>query len=208
MTEAGLDYRRPRLLFFTHTHIDHTGDLAPLLFALKNTPNLPEDFGLTIFGPAGFKAYINALRSAQEPWLSDLPFRLEVQELANEMVSFGTWRVIARTVRHSRSALGFRVELEGHAVAISGDTDYCPAVVELCRESNLAVLECSLPDEQKVNGHLTPTFAAQIAQEAGCRKIVLIHLYPQCDEIDVVAICKKAFTGEVVVAEDLMSFSI
>jgi len=208
IADAGLNFRDIRLLFFTHSHIDHTGDLVSLLFALKNIQDLPTDYDLTIFGPNGFNTYVNSLLSAHDPWLTDLPFSLEVRELNNQTVSFNKWNVTTKIVEHSFSAIGFRFEYADKVVTFSGDTDYCRAIIDLCRNSNLAVLECSTPDEQKAQGHLTPSLVAKVAQQAGCEKIVLTHLYPPCDEIDIIAVVKETFEGEVIIGEDLKRFDI
>jgi ribonuclease BN (tRNA processing enzyme) len=37
---------------------------------------------------------------------------------------------------------------------------------------------------------------------------VLTHLYPACDETDVVAACRKEYSGEIIVAEDHMWFRL
>ncbi|MBC7186996.1 MAG: ribonuclease Z [Calditrichaeota bacterium] len=208
MSEAGIDYREPHLLFLTHFHLDHIADLAAWLFALHNTPDLPAGWGLEILGPKGTAALVNRLRAAHDPWLQQLSFQLSVQELGNETRRLAGWQLTTAAVRHSSGALGLRVQVQGRAVAISGDTDYCPAVVELCRGVDLAILECSTPDEEKVDGHLTPTLAGRIAKEAGCKKLVLTHLYPPCDQTDILSPCRKQFAGEIVVAEDMMTFQV
>jgi hypothetical protein len=35
-----------------------------------------------------------------------------------------------------------------------------------------------------------------------------VHLYPACDETDVIADCKEQYSGDVVVAEDSMWFRL
>ena len=81
---------------------------------------------------------------------------------------------------------------------------YARAAFALARDAGLLIVECSFPDERKVEGHLTPLLAGRAAREAGCGKVVLTHLYPPCDSHDVVGAVKREFSGEVVLAEDLM----
>ncbi len=208
LSEAGIDYRSPRLLILTHFHLDHVGDIPAWLFALKNTRDLASGWHLEILGPKGTQALLNRLRAAHAPWLQELPFGLSVSEVGNETCRVQGWKVSFMAVRHSSNAVGIRVEVGGRSVAVSGDTDYCPAVVELCREADLAILECSLPDEQKVEGHLTPSLAGRIAHEAKCKRLVLVHLYPPCDQVDVLSVCARHFAGPITVAEDLMNFHL
>ncbi|MDZ7338829.1 MAG: ribonuclease Z [candidate division KSB1 bacterium] len=208
MSEAGIDYRNLHLLLLTHFHLDHVSDLPAWLFALRNTHDLPTGWTLEIVGPKGTQSLVNRLRAAHDPWLQDLPFGLSVSEVGSESRRLHGWKVTFMPVRHSSLALGLRLQAGPHAVAISGDTDYCPAVVQLCKDADLAILECSLPDDQKVDGHLTPSLAGRIAQEAGCKKLVLVHLYPPCDQVDVVTPCARQFAGPITVAEDLMTIGV
>ena len=161
-----------------------------------------------MYGPEGLEAFINRLRSVYTPWLSSLPFPLKIQELNNDSVSFKEWRVIAKTMQHSRHAIGFRFEYMNHVLAVSGDTDYCEGVIDLCQGASTVILECSTPDDQKVEGHLTPSLAGRIAEKARCKRLVLTHLYPPCDDIPVLSITEKTFSGEVIIAEDLMVLDI
>lgn len=208
IADAELDYRQITSIFFTHRHIDHTGDLASLLFALRNSADIPEHYTLSIVGPKNFSSFVNALRGAHAPWLTDLNFTLTLQELSNETVSYKEWRVTAGSVQHGTAAVGYRFSSAGKTVTISGDTDYCQGIIDLCEDADLAILECSTPDEGKIEGHLTPTLAAQIARLSRCKKLALTHLYPPCDEIDIVSLCAKTYRGEIVVAEDLMLFEV
>jgi ribonuclease BN (tRNA processing enzyme) len=70
---------------------------------------------------------------------------------------------------------------DGRTLAISGDTDYCRNLVELASEVDLLVLECSFPDEKKVEGHLIPSLVGRIGLESRCKKLLLTHFYPICD---------------------------
>ncbi|MCP4693176.1 MAG: hypothetical protein GY859_34355 [Desulfobacterales bacterium] len=56
----------------------------------------------------------------------------------------------------------------------------------------------------KVNGHLTPSLAGEIASLAGARKLVLTHFYPECDLVDIEKECGRTYDGPLALAEDLM----
>jgi ribonuclease BN (tRNA processing enzyme) len=55
-------------------------------------------------------------------------------------------------------------------------------------------------------GHLTPSLAGGIAQKADAKRLVLTHLYPPCDQVDIAKQAASSYKGAVIVAEDLMSF--
>ena len=85
---------------------------------------------------------------------------------------------------------------------------YCKNVVELGRDADILILECSMLDKKKVDGHLTPSLCGRIADESNCKKLVLTHFYPSCDKIDAVSVCKKYYRGKIIIAEDLMRLKI
>ncbi len=60
----------------------------------------------------------------------------------------------------------------------------------------------------EVPGHLTPSGAARTAREAGVGRVVLTHIYPQADEMDLAWEVGRGFDGEVLVAEDGLGFSV
>jgi ribonuclease BN (tRNA processing enzyme) len=70
------------------------------------------------------------------------------------------------------------------------------------------ISERNFPDSQKVEGHLTPSLAGRIGTEARCKKLLLTHLYPPCDQVDILEQCRQVYKGELILAEDLMSIKI
>jgi ribonuclease BN (tRNA processing enzyme) len=106
---------------------------------------------------------------------------------------------------HIPESVGYRIGFKnGKSIAISGDTDYCQNIVDLAFQVDLLVSECSFPDGQKVEGHLTPSLAGRIGSESRCKKLLLTHLYPVCDEFDIVSQCRRTHSEEVILGEDLM----
>jgi ribonuclease BN (tRNA processing enzyme) len=111
-------------------------------------------------------------------------------------------------------SIGFRIESSGgKTLAYSGDTDYCEGILRLARKVNTLILECSFPDEQKVEGHLTPRLCAQIANKSQCERLLLSHFYPVCDSVIkdnkyLLEELKNIYHGEVIFAEDFSKFTI
>ena len=204
MLKMGVTYLDLDLVLYTHTHPDHVADLVPLIFACKYGEN-PRRRDLSLIGGRGFNVYLQAIQEVYGHWLQPNLFHIQVREVLEEVVDYDRFRIISKPMNHLPESVGYRVEShDGKSVAISGDTDYCSTLVELARDVDLLVIESALPDEMKAEGHLTPSLAGRVAREAQCKKMVLTHLYPVCDTVDIVQQCRREYRGELVIAEDLM----
>ena len=81
-------------------------------------------------------------------------------------------------------------------------------LVALATGADLLVCEAAMPDALKVPGHLTPSLAGDLAARAKVKKLVLTHLYPECDQFDIAAQCRRTYPGPLVIAEDLMRMEV
>lgn len=209
LAEAGLDYREIDQLFYTHVHPDHTADLVPFLFAQRHIPGGVRSRDLWISGPRGFRSFFERLTSIFENWIFGDRYAVHVRELWSTGVAVGNTRVDAVPLRHSVAAVGYRITgAGGPTLAYTGDTDVTDQVSELARDVDLLIADCSMPDGQKMEGHLTPGLVGELAAVGGARMVVLSHLYPACDGVDVVAECRRRYSGPVVLAHDLMRIAI
>ena len=207
MAAAGVEWAKLEAIFITHFHTDHIADIGPLLFAF-NIPDVDRTEPMTIFGPPGLKRLHERLVAAYGEWLVPKRYELVVEELPGEPFECGSWRGETAPVEHSDPSYAYRLEADGASVVYSGDTDYTVSIVRLASRTDLLILECSYPDELAVAGHLTPEKAGRIATTAGCKKLVLTHMYPVCAGYDLVSECKQVFDGDVVLAEDGMQFEL
>ena len=208
MLEAGITYRDADYIFYSHIHPDHVADLVPFLFASKYA-DIPRTKQLYITGGKGFKSFFKKLNKVYGKWLEPELYKIKVREILNKSVDFGDFKVTTKSLAHIKESVGYRIEAENSkSIVFSGDTDYCKNVVELGRDADILILECSMPDKKKVDGHLTPSLCGRIADESNCKKLVLTHFYPSCDKIDAVSVCKKYYRGKIIIAEDLMRLKI
>ncbi|MEW6375910.1 MAG: MBL fold metallo-hydrolase [Thermodesulfobacteriota bacterium] len=204
MLEVGITYRDIDLLLYTHIHPDHISDLVPILFACKYA-DLPREKDLVCVGGPGFKHHFNQLKEIYSSWINPQSYRLAIREISQKPFLFQDLKIFSKPMAHISESVGYRVEFkDGKSIAISGDTDYCENIVELSFEVDLLVLECSFPDEKKIEGHLTPSLAGRIGLESGCKKLLLTHLYPLCDSVDILKQCQQVYPGEILVGEDFL----
>jgi len=215
MLEVGITYQDIDILLYTHIHPDHVSDLVPILFACKYA-DVPREKDLLCIGGPGFKSYFERLKNLYGSWIEPQSYRLNIKEISQEPLEESSLRLLYRDLRilskpmvHISESVGYRIEFkDGRSMAVSGDTDYCQNIIDLASGVDLLVLECSFPDGKKVEGHLTPSLAGRIASESRCKKLLLTHLYPVCDQFDIVSQCKQIYPGQVILGEDLMRIQI
>lgn len=210
MIKIGITYLDLDLVLYTHIHPDHVADLVPLLFSCKyGYGENPRKRDLPIIGGRGFKQYFWAIQEVYGSWLKPDLFRTDIIEVYDDILDYNLFKIIVKPMNHLPESVGYRVEShEGKSVVISGDTDYCSNLVELAKNVDVLIIESALPDEMKVKGHLTPSLAGRIGSEAQCKKMILTHLYPPCDNIDIAQQCRREYQGELLIAEDLMCISV
>ena len=203
----GVTFLQVDRIFLTHFHPDHCLDLVSFLFAMR-IPCPARTKPLTVYGPQGLTRLYRQLASAFHGWIAPRTYRLILKELGETTLRLKGYTVHTRAMNHSARALGYRFEARGRRLAYSGDTDVCREIVALGRRADLLILECSLTDEQKGTGHLTPTECGRIAAEAECRRLVLTHFYPVFRNYNIRARVRRHFRGPLSLAKDLTSFRI
>jgi ribonuclease BN (tRNA processing enzyme) len=205
----GLNFSAIDVLALTHLHPDHVGDLIPFLFATRYSLGYTRVEPFRLLAARGFARFHARLQEAFNGWVEPPPGLMDIKELApdgpDEVRDAGLVIRSAPT-NHTEGSLAFRVEAEGRSVVYSGDTAESDSLVDLARGADLLVLEAANPF--KVPGHLTPGEAGGLAARAGVARLLLTHFYPPCDEVDVVALAAREFSGEVLRAEDGLSLTV
>ncbi|MDY6844744.1 MAG: ribonuclease Z [Thermodesulfobacteriota bacterium] len=208
LSKLGISIQDVQYIFYSHLHPDHTVDLVSILFALRN-PDYIRKKELCIIAYFGFQDFYTRLVDTYSEWVKPRGYNLIIREISEETFPIQNWKVTSKRLLHHEYSIGFRLESDhGRVVVYSGDTDYCENIIELARDSDILILECSFPDELRVEGHLTPSLAGKIASLAHAKKLILTHLYPQCDDFDILSACKHCFDGEVIVASDFMKLTL
>ena len=204
MVRADLDPFAVDRIFFTHFHPDHTVDVVPLLFGINYGAEEKRSRSLHVTGPEPFGHFWGSVMDVWGEWMAgDYPTL--VSELSHECPSpldLSGCRLSWAPAEHRPESIAYRLDADSGAFVYTGDTEYSESVVELARGAHTLLIECSFPDNAPVPGHLTPSGVAQVAREAGVRRVVLTHLYPAVDDDLVASEVGRGYDGEVVVAED------
>ena len=131
-----------------------------------------------------------------------------------------TWEMTAAPAEHVQpylDSLAYRLDTPEGSVVFTGDTQPCQSVVDLARDAD--VMLCMCWDDQEVmelNGEAAfqcgTTAAARMAQEAGVRRLVLVHMGPHLSEHGPmekgIGDVKRLYDGQLIFSDELMAFDL
>ena len=226
-------------LFITHYHSDHvsgipdlwlTGWLSPP-FGRRKTP-------FHVIGPTGAKSLMEnldkayaldkSIRIADEK-LPPAGVAIKVDEFDKDGVVYEKdgVKVIAFEVDHGaaiKPAYGYRIEYNGHAVTISGDTRYNENVIKYGTGADVLIHEVGMARaelmsnvfvQRIIDHHTTPKDVGRVFAQAKPKLGVYTHIVmlssekiPEPTLDDLVAETRQTYSGPLEVGEDLTSFEI
>ena len=94
------------------------------------------------------------------------------------------------------------------SLVYTGDTRDDPRVAELARGAGVLLSECSFPEQEAAENHLTPTSAARLARAAGVRRLILTHFYPSLEPAAARERAARVFEGPIELAADGRVFEL
>ncbi len=198
-------------ILISHFHADHFSDFITFFFDaviyVKYGGGSRPD--LTVIGPRGTKRLLGTIM-ATFPSFARPPFGVVLKEAGDRSFRIGDTTVTPRTMTHVQElhALGYRIDYHGKSLTYSGDTQYCENLVRLCKNSDVAVLDCSWPANRPGPAHLHAGQCGQVAEEAGVGRLVLSHFYPIAERYDVKEQAGELFEGPITLARDRMKIRI
>jgi ribonuclease BN (tRNA processing enzyme) len=210
LAKFGLPWPALTHVALTHFHLDHWGELPMLFFAMRHGTLPPRKKPLTLIGPRGLMTRLTLLAGAYGDWVLDAGFELRVTE-----VPVGEDYDLAQGITlescqtpHTAESRAYAVRTAGERLVYTGDTGMSEKLGGWARPCDLIVAECSLPDGQGLDIHLTPRQAGTLAGLARARRLVLSHFYPQIEGTDPAAAARTVFDGDVHAARDGNRFVI
>jgi ribonuclease Z len=130
------------------------------------------------------------------------------------------WRVTAAPAEHAQpwlDSLAYRLDSAEGSIVFTGDTQPCQSVLELARGADMLLCMCWDDQERmeamgEVGGQCGTMDAARMAQAAGVRRLVLVHVGPYLAQHGAmekgIGDVRRIYDGEVVFAEELMSLRL
>ena len=191
----------------SHVHADHCIDLIPYAYALLLTPRqqpVPVAGHPGTDDPARPRLIVppgarQVLRTVVGAWgdeeLIEQAFVVEDYD-SDSRVEIGPLRARFAEVPHF--ILTHAVELTSSngdgRFTFGADSRPCEEIVEFARDTDLLLLEATLPRPERtgIRGHLTPGEAGDHAKRAGARRLVLTHV---SDELDAAWVREQGAAG-------------
>jgi len=205
MAAEHLDWPNLDAIWISHLHLDHCGGLAPLLFGLKWAPQTQtRKKPLKIFGCHGVERVLKAIDDANDYRLFKQPFPIEIYE-PGEAETFAVLKnieAITFSTPHTRESLALRLTDGRHTLVYSSDTGYAEDLAAFARGADLLILECSFQRNKPTHKHLELDEAMRLAGMAEPRKLLLTHLYPEWDGVDIESRARELWPGETIAARD------
>jgi ribonuclease BN (tRNA processing enzyme) len=231
--ESGAQMSQLEVIFFSHFHVDHSGDFSALIksswfedrknplpiygppgndFMPSTTEFVSDYFG----GKHGVYRYLSELLEPDE----DGSYKMQphnVEAGSTPVVVFRNADLTASAVRVIHGgvpALAWRIETRGKVIVFSGDTNGEGAgLAKLATDADLFIAHNAVPEGVtgvERNLHMPPSVIGQIAQEAHVKKLVLSHrmLRTLGKESQTESEIRKKYAGPLQFANDLDCFPI
>jgi ribonuclease Z len=227
-------------LFLTHLHSDHVVGI-PDLWLIGWMPGAygKRSLPFNVYGPTGTRDMMENMVKAFD-W--DIKTRTKEHNkfdsgiivIANDIREGMSWekngvKVTPFTVSHSDfidSALGFRVDYNGHSVILSGDTRYSQNLVHYSKGADVIVHEVALTNtpplqtppliNQILGFHTSPEDAAKVFNEIKPKLAVYSHIVfltsepslPPPGVKELKERTEQVYKGPLAIGEDLMTIEI
>ena len=199
--QSAIDPTELDAVIVSHLHPDHFLDVTGLevFWAYHERTDLPQ---LPVHGPAALPDRLAAVlsRDGHVPdGVDRVPFAYGAIE-DGQLLEIGPLRIEVRAVLHPVEAYGFRITSGDQVLAYSGDTDTCPALLDLAADADLFLCEAGYiegRDDRFTGVHLTGRRAGQIAERAHVRSLALTHVPAWTDPAVPLAEAREVFDGPV-----------
>ncbi|CAH8282006.1 ribonuclease BN (tRNA processing enzyme) [Mariniflexile fucanivorans] len=220
-------------LLFTHHHLDHNEEFAPIFIQSLLGGNK------TII--AGPKQTISLIDNTIENYREDIEYRLSKsgRSLTGVKSNFtaknltgttafyiGDIKITYTPVNHNIATLAYRFDVGNESIVISGDLTYSESLPILARNADYLIMDSGgaievgskrNPNSNKTgnkNGnkqqaHVNLAESSQMAKEANVKNLVLTHFnFTNVDEESTSSEIRKNYNGTILYGKDLMSLTL
>lgn len=183
LNRMGIDPNALEAVIISHHHGDH---LLGLPFLLLHWKYLGRTAPVTIVAPPETEAVIREVSRRTYPTLFDTDVEVTwVEARPGDLIRVGGLELEPVEVVHDEKLnlnLGFAARLGGRSFAYTGDSKLCDGVLDLARNTEVLVSECTTR-AQRLDSHMNLVDDMPVVRAAmrGDADLVLTHLVPGMD---------------------------
>ena len=212
MAQERLEWPNLDAIWISHFHLDHMGGLAPFLFGTRWAPQIQSRTKpLRVFGPNGLRQIINAMNDSNNYKLFQQAFPVEIVEVGpgKEFEIIPGLAANTFSTPHTEESLALRLKAEDSKLFVyTSDTGFSEDLIPFAKDADLLLMECSFRRNKPIQKHLELVDAMSLARECAPKRLVLTHLYPEWDGVDLVAEARSLWSGETIEAKDGLQLEI
>jgi ribonuclease BN (tRNA processing enzyme) len=174
------DFRTLSAVILTHFHSDHYLDIYCLRHAISGSlKDGSRKDKLKVFLPTEPKEVRAALDKYQ-----DVFELIDINNLPLYSTKIVDLTVIFMPTKHPLMTFAVKVQLGSKHLIYTSDTQWDNRLIDFAADTELLLCEASLQEKDKEDarvGHLTCAEAGLLAKDAGAKKLILTHLFPESD---------------------------
>lgn len=201
-------------VLLTHLHPDHCLDLCSYYVARTYGSEAARRARLPVYAPAGApERMARAQDIAPDPGMTE---RFDFSAwTAGLTYALGPFEVTVDRVFHPVETYGLRLTHGGRVLTYSGDSDACPELVGLARDTDLFLCEASFAENgsgyessAEPGVHLSGRGAGEQAALAGARRLLLTHIPPWNDPQRTLDGARTSYDGPVELARPAATYEV
>jgi ribonuclease BN (tRNA processing enzyme) len=194
-------------VFVTHLHPDHYLDLFALMAMLRYAPDGPMP-PVPLFGPSGLVERIQCLLS--DAAKHDVTDAFEFTALvAGTPIDIGPLTVTPHAVEHAGDSFALMAQASGRTLCYTSDAKLTDELRAAAAGADVVLAEATLPEAYAGRApHMTASEAGSLASGAAASGLVLTHLWPTVPRERILGDAVAAFSGSVLLAEELLRVDI
>ena len=177
-------------IILTHLHSDHISDMHVLKYAVQIKRKRGHfDRAIEVFAPP------EPVEEYGRLYVKDAFILKTIAE--DTILKIGDFSITFAQMKHPSMDFAVKVECGGKKFVFSGDTSWTDKIISFSKGADLLMLDAGLLERDFAEGapHLTAAQCGIAASEAGVKKLLLTHFWPDYDVNELLAEARRSFTN-------------